>query len=65
MNKIRKMFFRFGKRGQSATEYILILAVMVAIIVVVAKYMPGKFRAIIDKAMGKVESGIESTGTTE
>lgn len=65
MNKIRKMFFRFGKRGQSATEYILILAVMVAIIVVVANYMPDKFKGLINKAMGKVESGLDSVETTE
>ncbi len=52
-----------NKRGQSATEYILILAVMVAIIVVVAKYMPDKFRGLIDTAMKKVEGGLESVDT--
>jgi hypothetical protein len=53
----------FNKRGQSATEYILILAVLVAIIVVVARYMPGKFQGLINKAMNKVEGGIEQAGT--
>jgi uncharacterized protein (UPF0333 family) len=52
-----------NKRGQSATEYILILAVMVAIIVVVARYMPDKFRELIDTAMKKVEGGLESVDT--
>ncbi len=52
-----------NKRGQSATEYILILAVMVAIIVVVARYMPDKFKKLIDSAMNKVESGIDSVET--
>ena len=51
-----------NKRGQSATEYILILAVMVAIIVVVAKYMPDKFR-INRYWMKKVEGGLESVDT--
>ena len=52
-----------NKRGQSATEYILILTVMVAIIVVVAKYMPNKFKKLIDTAMNKVDKGIESVET--
>mgnify|MGYP000846915132 CR=1 FL=1 len=52
-----------NKRGQSATEYILILAVMVAIIVVVARYMPDRFKGLIDTAMKKVEGGLESVDT--
>lgn len=49
-----------NRKGQSATEYILILAVLVAIIVVVAKYMPGKFKDLIDTAIGKVTGGINT-----
>jgi len=64
MNKIGKLFLRYASKGQSATEYILILAVMVAIIVVVAKTMPEKFKGLINKAMGKVEQGIDATGST-
>lgn len=57
-------FFR-RKEGQSATEYILILAVIVAIIVVVAKYMPGKFKELVDKAMGKVTTAVDQTSTNQ
>ena len=49
-----------NKRGQSATEYILILAVLVAIVVVVAKTMPDKFKGLIEKATKKVEGGIDT-----
>ena len=64
MNKIRKLFLRSASKGQSATEYILILAVMVAIIVVVAKTMPNKFKSLIDKAMNKVEQGVDNAADT-
>jgi len=47
-----------SKKGQSATEYILILAVLVAIILVVNKYMPGMFKGFIQKVTGQVEKGI-------
>jgi len=52
----------FNRRGQSATEYILILAVLVAIVVVVAKYMPDKFKGLIDKATQKVDKGLDTAG---
>ena len=48
-----------NRKGQSATEYILILAVLVAIILVVNKYMPGMFRGFIEKVTGQVNQGIE------
>lgn len=60
------MFKNFFKKlwkdesGQSATEYILILAVIVAIILVVRSYMPEKFKQLIDSAMDKVTSGFSS-----
>lgn len=50
----------FNKRGQSATEYILILAVLVAIVVVVAKFMPNQFQALVKKATDKVSGGIDT-----
>lgn len=55
-------FFRtlLNRKGQSATEYILILAVLVAIVVVVAKTMPDKFKGLIEKATGKVEKGLDT-----
>ena len=49
----------FNKRGQSATEYILILAVLVAIVVVVAKFMPKQFQGLVEKATGKVSTGLD------
>ena len=49
-----------NRKGQSATEYILILAVLVAIILVVNKYMPNMFKGFITKVTGQVEQGIES-----
>jgi len=48
-----------NKKGQSATEYILILAVLVAIILIVNKYMPNMFKGFIDKVTGQVTTGIE------
>jgi len=48
-----------NKKGQSATEYILILAVLVAIILIVNKYMPNMFKGFITKVTGQVESGID------
>jgi uncharacterized protein (UPF0333 family) len=54
----------FNKRGQSATEYILILAVLVAIIVVVAKVMPGKFKALVESATVKVSTGIDKAASS-
>ncbi len=50
----------FNKRGQSATEYILILAVLVAIVVVVAKFMPKQFQGLVEKATGKVSKGLDT-----
>ena len=52
----------FNKRGQSATEYILILAVLVAIVVVVAKFMPKQFQGLVEKATQKVSGGIDKVG---
>ena len=48
-----------NRRGQSATEYILILAVLVAIILMVRKYLPDKFQGFINTVTGKVNEGIE------
>jgi F0F1-type ATP synthase membrane subunit b/b' len=49
-----------NKKGQGATEYILILAVLVAIILMVNKYMPGMFKDFITKVSSKVSTGIDS-----
>lgn len=57
MNRLRNLL---NRKGQSATEYILILAVLVAIILVVNKYMPNMFKGFISKVTGKVEQGIDS-----
>jgi Flp pilus assembly pilin Flp len=59
-----KSFFNFlrglwkDESGQSATEYILILAVIVAIVLAVRKFMPGKFEELINTAMEKVTGSI-------
>jgi hypothetical protein len=47
-----------NKRGQSATEYMLVLGLMVALIFIVYKVMKDKFPGIVEKAMQSVESGI-------
>ena len=48
-----------NKKGQSATEYILILAVLVAIILMVNKTMPGMFTKFINQVTEKVTGGID------
>lgn len=45
--------------GQSATEYILILAVLVAIVLVVGKTMKGKMGDVVKKALEKVTGGMD------
>ena len=48
----------FNKRGQSATEYILVLGLMVALILVVGSLLKGRMKGVVDKAMTAVEDGI-------
>lgn len=55
--------FLRNKKGQNTVEYILIITVVVAVILLVGKYMPGKFQALVDKVFGKVTTAVEQTGS--
>jgi Flp pilus assembly pilin Flp len=59
--KIKAFFKRLwgDETGQSATEYILILAVLVAIILLLRKFMPRKMQELVEKALNKVSGGID------
>ncbi len=49
----------FNKRGQSATEYMLVLGLMVALIFIVGKVLKDKFPGVVEKAMSVVTGGVE------
>jgi len=57
MKRLRALL---NRKGQSAVEYILILSVLVAIILIVSKYLPDKFKGFIDTVTGRVTEGINS-----
>ncbi len=48
----------FNKRGQSATEYMLVLGLMVALIFIVGSVFKDKMKGVVTKAMQVVEDGI-------
>ncbi|MCX6113132.1 MAG: hypothetical protein NTY22_07640 [Proteobacteria bacterium] len=48
----------FNKRGQSATEYMLVLGLMVALIFIVYGVFKEKFKGVVEKAMSVVTEGI-------
>ena len=47
-----------NEKGQSATEYMLVLGLMVALIFIVYKVMKDRFPGVVEKAIQSVESGI-------
>lgn len=49
----------FNKRGQSATEYMLVLGLMVALIFIVGKVLKDKMPDVVSKAMSVVTGGID------
>ena len=49
----------FNKRGQSATEYMLVLGLMVALIFIVGKVLKDKMPNVVEKAMSVVTGGID------
>jgi len=53
-----------NRKGQNTVEYILIITVVVAVILLVGKYMPGKFQALVDKVFTKVDTAVSGGGTT-
>jgi hypothetical protein len=57
---LRREYMRLfrNKRGQSATEYMLVLGLMVALIFIVYRVMKEKFPGIVTKAISSVEEGI-------
>jgi len=48
----------FNKRGQSATEYMLVLGLMVALIFIVGSVFKDKMKGVVEKAMSVVTEGI-------
>ncbi|MFH1223532.1 MAG: hypothetical protein V1647_04225 [Pseudomonadota bacterium] len=50
------------RKGQNTVEYILIITVVVAVILLVGKYMPGKFQELITKVFSKVTTAVDQTG---
>jgi Flp pilus assembly pilin Flp len=55
---MRKMFrwLRKSERGQSATEYMLVIAVVVLALVAVASKLIPKFEAGVDELAGNIET---------
>ena len=47
-----------NKSGQSATEYMLVLGLMVALIFIVYKVMKERFPGVVEKAVKTIEDGI-------
>ena len=54
-------FFR-NKMGQSATEYMLVLGLIVALIFIVGRLLQSRFPDVVDAAINRVVGGIESVG---
>ena len=48
----------FNKRGQSATEYMLVLGLMVALIFIVGSVFKKQMPQVVEKAMKVVTDGI-------
>jgi Flp pilus assembly pilin Flp len=53
-------FFR-NKKGQSATEYMLVLGLMVALIFIVGSQLRKRFPDVVNKAMESVMKGFDSS----
>jgi len=53
-------FFR-NKKGQSATEYMLVLGLMVALIFIVGSELRKRFPDVVKKAMESVMKGFDSS----
>lgn len=54
-----KQFLR-DERGQSATEYILILSVIVAVVIAVGNHFKDKMKELVNTVMEKVEGAISN-----
>jgi len=58
------MRFLRNRKGQNTVEYILIITVVVAVILLVGKYMPKKFEALVNKVFEKVDTAVGGGGAT-
>jgi Flp pilus assembly pilin Flp len=60
MSKIHEVWRRFLRddRGQSTTEYILILSVVVMVAMKFKQTFQGKLTGIVDQLGGKIEQGM-------
>jgi len=57
-------FFR-NRRGQSATEYMLVLGLMVALIFIIGSQLKKRFPEVVDKAINSITSGFDKMDKTE
>ena len=48
-----------NKKGQSATEYMLVLGLMVALIFIVGKVLKDKFPQVVDRAIQSITGGFD------
>lgn len=65
MNKINGFLKRLwnDESGQGSTEYILVLALVVAIIVIFKDTIKKKVTILVESVMDKVKAGAESAAT--
>lgn len=57
-------FFR-NRRGQGATEYIMILALLVGVVIIAGKIMKKRMPGVVTKVFEKITGGIDSTDPKE
>lgn len=56
-------FFR-SRKAQGATEYIMILALLVAVVLIAGKVMKNKMPKVVEGVFGKITGGIGSASST-
>ena len=52
-----------SKKAQGATEYIMILALLVAVVLIAGKVMKKKMPDVVGKVFDKITGGISSTSS--
>lgn len=54
-----------NRRGQSATEYMLVLGLMVALIFIIGSQLKKRFPEVVDRAINSITGGFDKVEKTE
>ena len=56
--------FLRGRRAQGATEYIMILALLVAVVLIAGKFMKKNMPDVVNRVFSRITGGISSASNT-